>query len=46
MVEHWPILATDVDDDFAEFVPDEIGYGFVLSKQEFGQTAADLHLVL
>lgn len=46
MVEHGPVLAADVNDDFAEFITDEIGNRFVLGQQEFGQTAADLHLVL
>lgn len=46
MVEHWPVLAADVHNDFAEFVTDEIGHGFMLSKEEFGQTAANIHLVL
>lgn len=26
MVEHWPILATNVHNDFAQFVTDEIGH--------------------
>lgn len=46
MVEHGPVLAADVNDDFAEFVTDEIRNRFVLGQQEFGQTAADLHFVL
>lgn len=46
MVEHWPVLATNIDNDFAQFVSDEIGHRFLLSKEQFGQTAADLHLVL
>lgn len=46
MVEHGPVLAADVNDDFAEFVTDEIRNCFVLGQEEFGQTAADLHLVL
>lgn len=32
MVEHWPVLATNVYNDFTEFVTDEIGHRFVLSK--------------
>lgn len=46
MVEHRPVLATNIHNDFTEFVSDEIGHRFVLSKQEFWKTAADLHLVL
>lgn len=46
VVEHWPVLSTDVHDDFAEFVTNKIGHSFVLSKQEFGQTGANLHLIL
>lgn len=46
MVEHWPVLATNIHNDFAEFVPNKIGHSFVLSKQEFGQTATNLHLVM
>lgn len=46
MVEHGPVLAADVNDDLAEFVTDEIRNRFVLGQQEFGQAAADFHLVL
>lgn len=46
VVEHGPVLAADVNDDLAEFVTDEIGNRFVLGQQEFGQAAADFHLVL
>lgn len=46
MVEHGPVLAANVNNDFAEFITDEIRSRFVLSQQEFGQTAADFHLVL
>lgn len=46
MVEHGPVLAADVNDDFAEFVTDEIRNRFMMGQQEFGQTAADLHLIL
>lgn len=46
MVEHWPVLAANVHNNFTEFVTNEIGHRFVLSKEEFGQTAANLHLVL
>lgn len=46
MVEHWPVLATNVHNDFAEFITDEIGHRFVVRKQEFRQTVANLHLVL
>ena len=46
VVEHWPVLAANIHNDFAEFVPDEIGHRFVLGKQEFGQTVPNLHLVL
>lgn len=46
MVEHGPVLAANVNDDFAEFVTDEIRNRFVLGQQKFRQTAADLHLVL
>lgn len=46
MVEHRPILATNVYNDFTKLVTDEIGHRFVLSKEELGKTAANLHLVL
>lgn len=46
VVEHGPVLAADVNDDLAEFVPDEIRNRFVLGQQEFGQAATDFHLVL
>ena len=32
VVKHWPILATNVHDDFAQFIADEIGHGFMLGK--------------
>lgn len=46
MVEHGPVLAADVHDDFAELVPDEVRQSFVVSQQQLGQAAPDLHLVL
>lgn len=46
VVEHWPILATNVHDNFAQFVSDEIGHRLLLSEEQFGQTVANLHLVL
>lgn len=46
MVEHRPILATNVYNDFTKLITDKIGHRFVLSKEEFGKTAADFHLVL
>lgn len=46
VVEHRPVLATNVHDDFAQLVSDEIGHRLLLSEKQFGQTAANLHLVL
>lgn len=46
VVEHGPVLAADVHDDFAELVPDEVRQSFVVSQQQLGQAAPDLHLVL
>ena len=46
MVEHGPVLATDVHDDFAQLVADEVRHDFVLGQQQLWQTVADLHLVL
>lgn len=46
MVEHRPVLPADIHDDFAEFVPDEVRQSFMVSQQELGQAAADLHFVL
>lgn len=46
VVEHRPVLATNIHDDFAQFVSDEIGHRLLLSEEQFGQTAANLHLVL
>ena len=46
MVKHWPVLATDVHDDFAELVADEVRHDFVLGQQQLWQTVSDLHLVL
>lgn len=46
VVEHGPVLAADVHDDFAELVPDEVRQSFVVGQQQLGQAAPDLHLVL
>lgn len=46
VVEHRPVLAPDVYNDFTEFVADKIGHRLVLREQELWQTATYLHLIL
>lgn len=46
VVEHGPVLAADVHDDLAELVSDEVRQSFVVSQQQLGQAAPNLHLVL
>lgn len=46
MVEHGPVLATNIHYDFTEFVAYEEGQSFVLGQQQLGQAATDLHFVL
>lgn len=46
MVEHWPVLASDVHDDFAELVSDEEGQLSMLGQQQLWQAVTKLCFIL
>lgn len=46
MVEHWPVLASDVHDDFAKLISDEEGQESMLGQQQLWQAATKLCFIL
>lgn len=46
MVEHWPVLASNVHDDFAELISDEEGQQSMLGQQQLWQAATKLCFIL
>lgn len=46
MVKHWPVLASDVYDDFAELISDEEGQQGMLGQQQLWQAAPKLCFIL